>query len=87
MNIPTPEGVPVERTSPASSGKAALMYSTRYGTLKMRSLVLDFWRTSPLTLRDTGAFAASSSSGVTTQGPRGANVSRLFPRNHCLSPR
>src|SRR5688572_5498159 len=42
MNIPTPEGVPVEMTSPASRGKAELMYSIRKGTSKIRSLVFDF---------------------------------------------
>src|SRR5688572_33409669 len=87
MNMPTPEGVPVEMTSPASSGKAALMYSIRVGTSKIRSLVFDFCRGSPLTLQEMTAFEQSNSSPVTTLGPMGQKVSRLLPRNHCLSPR
>jgi hypothetical protein len=41
--------VPVARTSPGMSVWPSLIVMMRYGTLKIRSSVVAFWRSSPLT--------------------------------------
>src|SRR5580692_10108073 len=80
--MPTPAGVPVAMTSPGRSVTPAEMVAMIVGTSKMRSRVLAFCRSSPLTQQRIWVSARSTSSFVTAHGPIGQNVSWDLPISH-----
>src|SRR3954452_20818036 len=89
---PTPDGVPVAITSPASSVMAAEMNAMSEGTSQIMSAVEAscIWCSSPSLvirqLRRRTPPAGSISSAVTNTGPIGRNVSLPFARSHWPSP-
>jgi hypothetical protein len=84
---PTPLGVPVRMIAPGSSVQASLMNSTSSPGLKIRSLVLPSWRSSPLTCVVRRRLPGSISSAVVIQGPHGQEASKPLARDHCDSER
>ena len=81
---PTPEGVPVRITSPASSVSPCEIQLMSAGTSNTSSDVFDDCSTSPLTLVSSGSpDARSTSSSPTTSGPNGQNVSNDFDHVNC----
>src|ERR1017187_3911680 len=83
---PTPGGVPVEIKSPTSQVADLERWLIRNGTLKIRLLVFESCKVSPLSVREIRRLWGSGiSSAVTIHGPVGAKVSQLLPRYHCLS--
>ena len=62
------------------------MNSTSSWQPKIRSDVLESWRSSPLTqVRSWSSSGSGTSSTVVTQGPNGQNVSAPLARVHCGS--
>jgi hypothetical protein len=82
--MPTPCGVPVRITLPAGSVVSPLRNSSKVGTSKiicevsLSCMVVPSSR--PRTAMRRGQ---ANSSGVTTQGPSGQNVSKDLARHHC----
>ena len=76
---------------PGSSGKAVVRYSIMSAQPKIRSAVVESWRSSSLTqVRIASAPGSPSSSPVTSSGPQGACVSNDLPMvkvgvRHCQS--
>ena len=66
---PTPLGVPVRISAPGSSVQASEMKATSSSGLKIRSLVLPSWRSSPLTW--VVRRRSDGSASVVIQGPQG----------------
>jgi len=75
---PTPAGVPVAITSPASRVMTADTRATTSSTGKTKPLVLPTWRSSPLTHVSTSAALGSRS--VEMHGPMGQKVSKALAR-------
>ncbi len=76
---PMPDGVPVEMISPGSSVMTDEMKATSSGTGKMRSAVVESWRSTPLTQPRTRRFDQSRPRAM--HGPdRGEGVEPLGPR-------
>ena len=73
-----PDGVPVEMISPGSSVMTDEMKATSSGTGKMRSAVVESWRSAPLTQPCTRRFDQSSPRAM--HGPTGAKVSNPLGR-------
>ena len=70
-------------TSPGSSTMNWLRYHTTCAAEKIMSAVLPSCMVSPLTLSDSDSACTSSiSSGVTSHGPSGLNVSHDLPLTH-----
>ena len=86
--MPTPLGVPVRIRSPGSSVIVSRRKSTICGTEKMRSLVRESWRSSPLIhVRSARSPGSETSSAVVIQGPNGHEPSKPFARVHWRSAR
>ncbi|MNR50997.1 hypothetical protein D3C85_1706000 [compost metagenome] len=85
MPKPTPAGVPLMITSPASSVIASLSVAIRVATSKIMSLVLADCTTWPF--RRVSSCKplppAGSSSAVTSSGPNAPVSSKFFPTVHC----
>ena len=79
--MPTPDGVPVRITSPGASVHVSEMNSISSGTVKMRLLVLDSWRSSPFThVRKARLWGSGISFAVVIHGPNGQKPSAPFAR-------
>ena len=82
---PTPAGVPVVTTSPASRVIPAEMNASRRGSGNTWSLVRPSCFTTPFTRHCTRR--SDQSRPALTQGPTGQKVSNPFARVHCPSAR
>ena len=80
MAAATPEDVPVKITSPGSRVNDLVRCSMCSKQLKIKCLVLEFWRMSPFTsVRMPRLCGSPTSSAVTIHGPNGAWVSKDLP--------
>src|SRR4029079_2040399 len=76
---PTPPGVPVAITSPGSSVIPAEAYWISSTIEKIRLRVFELWSSSPEPVVLMWIAARSTPSAAATEGPIGANVSKLLP--------
>ena len=79
---PTPGGVPVRIRSPGSKVKCSLIQLTKYGIVKIMSLVFPFWRTFPFTFNHRSTFCGSTIFSFGMNWLTGHAVSKPFAKLH-----
>ena len=83
--MPTPAGVPVAMIVPGNKVIPEESSSMISAMPVIKRLVLECWRSSPLTLEEIArAGGKATSSAVVIQGPIGVKPSSPLPKYHCL---